>query len=192
MSGVRGTWLVAAVFGTVLATAPLGPAAAAAADPAASAQPRVEELRPRTAGLAPRVAGLKPRVVDLRPKRHRNTLTVGSDVLFAFDSARLSTDAASVLAGVVRDLRTAHARRVVIVGYTDSIGSDAYNQRLSERRARTVLAYLRTHAGGKGVRYAAAGRGEQDPVAANTRPDGSDDPDGRRKNRRVTITYPQK
>lgn len=178
--------LVATVLVSVLTAATAGPAAAAA-DPAASAQPRVEELRPRTADLTPRVAGLKPRVVDLRPKRHRNTLTVGSDVLFAFDSARLSPDAANVLAGVVRDLRTAHAKRVVIVGYTDSIGSDAYNQRLSERRAKSVLAYLK-HTGTTGVRYAAAGRGENDPVAANTRPDGSDDPDGRRKNRRVTIT----
>lgn len=178
MPGMR---LVATAFVTALAAATLGPAAAAA-DPAESAQPRVEELRPRTEDL-------KPRVVDLHPRRHKNTLTVGSDVLFAFDSARLSDDAASILAGVVRDLQKAHAKRVLIVGHTDSIGTDAYNQQLSERRATAVLRHLRNHVGSKGVRYAAAGRGEKDPVAANTKPDGSDNPDGRRKNRRVTIRY---
>ena len=75
-----------------------------------------------------------------------------------------------------------------IDGYTDSKGSPAYNLRLSRRRAaavRTALARLV----GRGVRFQVAGHGEANPVAANFKRDGSDNPRGRAKNRRVTISF---
>jgi outer membrane protein OmpA-like peptidoglycan-associated protein len=75
---------------------------------------------------------------------------------------------------------------VRIEGYTDGKGSDSYNQKLSLRRAESVKKWLETH-GLAGIRFSAAGFGAKNPVAPNTKPDGSDDPEGRQKNRRVEI-----
>jgi outer membrane protein OmpA-like peptidoglycan-associated protein len=77
-------------------------------------------------------------------------------------------------------------RGVSIEGHTDAIGSEAYNQALSERRAESVtreLAYDGVH----GARLATRGFGERYPVAPNTREDGSDNSHGRAKNRRVEV-----
>ena len=74
--------------------------------------------------------------------------------------------------------------RVRVEGHTDSKGSDAYNQRLSQRRAEAVVKYLI----GKGIdpsRLEAVGFGEGRPIAPNQNPDGSDNPTGRAKNRRT-------
>lgn len=144
---------------------------------------------PRVVTLTPRVVKLEKRVVDLRPKKRHKTVTVDADVLFAFDSARLSAGASRVLDEVVETLATRHARSATIVGHTDSVGSASYNQRLSERRARAVRDYLRGRPETARIRYRVVGRGERDPVAPNTQPNGRDDPAGRRKNRRVTIAY---
>jgi outer membrane protein OmpA-like peptidoglycan-associated protein len=67
-------------------------------------------------------------------------------------------------------------------------GSDFYNQRLSDQRAEAVRKWLVSKEGLKGVKFATKGYGVKNPVAPNTRPDGSDNPDGRQKNRRVEIT----
>jgi outer membrane protein OmpA-like peptidoglycan-associated protein len=112
---------------------------------------------------------------------------LAADVLFAFDSARLDSGARSRLEQVSARLRREQPRRVLIVGHTDSRGSDAYNLRLSRRRADAVRAALASRAPGFDVR----GRGEADPVAPNTRPDGSDNPRGRARNRRVEIIFPR-
>ncbi|HLK24527.1 MAG TPA: OmpA family protein, partial [Caulobacteraceae bacterium] len=75
-----------------------------------------------------------------------------------------------------------------VEGHTDAIGSDAYNMTLSEARARTVRDWLSA----RGAIPAATpikGYGKRDPIAPNTRPDGSDDPEGRQKNRRVDILF---
>jgi outer membrane protein OmpA-like peptidoglycan-associated protein len=112
---------------------------------------------------------------------------LAADVLFAFDSARLDAGARNRLDQVSARLRREQPRRVRIVGYTDSKGSDAYNLRLSRRRAEAVHAALASEAPAFDVR----GRGEADPVAPNTRPDGSDNPRGRARNRRVEIIFPR-
>lgn len=142
---------------------------------------------PRIVDLHPRVVTLKPRVIDLRPKHRKHTYTVDADVLFAFDRATLSPDATSVLDEVVRTLDKPGVRKVTVTGYTDSVGSNGYNLSLSRRRAAAVRGYLRGKVGK--LHYTAVGRGEKNPVAANKKPDGSDNPAGRRKNRRVVITY---
>lgn len=75
---------------------------------------------------------------------------------------------------------------VLVEGHTDSIGSEAYNQTLSEGRAGAVKAHLV----GKGVgadRFQTAGRGESDPVAPNTNEDATDNPEGRAMNRRAEL-----
>lgn len=84
---------------------------------------------------------------------------LAADVLFAFDSAQLTRRARAVLdaaADAVRD-----ERRVRVVGHTDPRGTEAYNQRLSERRARVVAQALRRRLGGA-VTLTATGRGERD------------------------------
>jgi len=70
---------------------------------------------------------------------------------------------------------------VRIDGYTDAKGSDPYNQRLSNRRAESVRNWFVSKEGLKDVSFATRGYGAKNPVAPNTKPDGSDDPAGRQK-----------
>ncbi len=78
---------------------------------------------------------------------------------------------------------------VRIEGHTDSKGSDPYNQKLSERRAQAVKTWLTEKEGLRNAEFAIQGFGAKKPVAPNKKPDGSDDPDGRQKNRRVEIIF---
>ncbi|MGI8535586.1 MAG: OmpA family protein [Mycobacteriales bacterium] len=164
----------------------LGVAGAMAQDPSSPATADPRGLPSRVVDLAPRVVDLAPRVVDLAPKRQQDgAIAVNTDVLFAFGSATLSPDASSVLAGLVAKVKAAKGRTVTITGYTDSIGEDAFNLDLSRKRAASVQQFLASKA--PGVMLRSTGKGEADPVAPNT--DGSaDNPDGRRLNRRVTIS----
>jgi len=101
-------------------------------------------------------------------------------VHFEYDSAKLTRKSMFILNGAVRTLK-AHPRiRAEVAAYTDSRGSDSYNQRLSQRRAQSVLDYLVA----KGVtanHLSPKGYGESDPVADNTTDE------GRAKNRRVEL-----
>jgi outer membrane protein OmpA-like peptidoglycan-associated protein len=76
---------------------------------------------------------------------------------------------------------------LLIEGYTDGKGSHDYNIKLSQSRAAAVKKWLVDNAQIKASRIATKGMGESNPVAPNRKPDGSDDPDGRQKNRRVEI-----
>lgn len=76
---------------------------------------------------------------------------------------------------------------MTIVGHTDSRGEDDYNRKLSEDRAESVLDAL-VDAGVKQDRLTAEGKGSTEPVAKNKNSDGSDNPEGRQKNRRVEVT----
>jgi photosystem I P700 chlorophyll a apoprotein A2 len=73
-----------------------------------------------------------------------------------------------------------------VEGHTDAKGPDDYNQTLSEKRARTVKDWLVAR-GAMPADARIQGWGERHPVAPNARPDGSDDPQGRQKNRRVAV-----
>jgi OmpA-OmpF porin, OOP family len=123
-----------------------------------------------------------------RERAGRVSVTVAADVLFAFDRARLTPKAGATierLAGKIRDA----GGPVQVDGYTDSIGSDAYNLGLSRRRAAAVSQALRAELPGR-IRITARGHGEANPVAPNMQ-GGDDNPAGRAKNRRVTISYPK-
>ncbi|MFN2517144.1 MAG: OmpA family protein [Pyrinomonadaceae bacterium] len=74
-----------------------------------------------------------------------------------------------------------------IEGHTGSKGNDAYNQKLSERRTASVKTSFIDKEGLGSVQFTTRGFGAKKPVASNTKPDGSDDPEGRQKNRRVEI-----
>lgn len=117
-------------------------------------------------------------------------VTLAADVLFDFDKAVIRAGAEQTLhdlAQIIRDkVRGPPENQVRIQGYTDALGASAYNQGLSERRAASVKAWL---VGREKLPPAltTAGFGARDPVAPNIRPNGSDDPEGRQRNRRVTV-----
>jgi len=99
---------------------------------------------------------------------------------FAFDSAAVTSAESSVLDVTVEELKASPTNRVRIEGDTDSVGSDAYNQALSERRAESVLAHL-VASGIDADRLEAFGQGERNPLTSN------ETADGRAQNRRVEL-----
>jgi outer membrane protein OmpA-like peptidoglycan-associated protein len=114
-------------------------------------------------------------------------IELASDVLFDFDKDKIRPDASAALHKVADLLREKAVGEVRIEGHTDSKGLDNYNQRLSERRARSVKDWLVRKEGLRKLTFVAQGFGETRPVAPNSNPDGSDEPLGRQKNRRVEI-----
>jgi outer membrane protein OmpA-like peptidoglycan-associated protein len=129
------------------------------------------------------------RVEDLRVKETATEyrIELAADVLFDFDKANIKPEARRVLAKAAEFIRERAVGPVRIEGHTDSKGTDAYNQRLSDRRAAAVKTWLATTGGLAKTTFSTKGFGAKQPVAPNTKPDGSDDPDGRQKNRRVEI-----
>lgn len=109
------------------------------------------------------------------------TLDVPGGVTFAFDSSELNSQFHPVLDKVAATLTEYDKTIIEVAGHTDSVGSDAYNQQLSERRANSVAAYLGSHGVDRG-RMVTIGAGEAHPVASN------DNEEGRAQNRRVEIT----
>jgi outer membrane protein OmpA-like peptidoglycan-associated protein len=120
-------------------------------------------------------------------ERCKQRFLVGSDALFAFDQATLSGDAEITLQALLPLLAKAGKHPTKVDGYTDSKGTPAYNQTLSEKRARVVKEWLVAH-GAVDAGTPIQGWGENHPIAPNNKPDGSDDPAGRQKNRRVAVT----
>lgn len=135
-----------------------------------------------------RVEDIGGEVADLQVKETAMEVRIelAADVLFEFDQATLQPAATATLTKAAAIVRDKAAGTVRIEGHTDSVGNDAYNQKLSERRADSVRQWFVGH-GLAGVKFSSRGFGETKPVASNTRPDGRDDPEGRRKNRRVEI-----
>jgi outer membrane protein OmpA-like peptidoglycan-associated protein len=124
--------------------------------------------------------------------RKQGIVTLNADVLFAFDSAKLSAKAGTLInqARAILTAKADPARPVSVTGYTDSKGDPSYNQRLSQQRANAAAKALR--AGDLGsIQLNVSGRGETDPVAPNST-GGADNPRGRALNRRVEITYAPK
>lgn len=108
------------------------------------------------------------------------TLDDQGQVLFAFDSAELTQGAQQRLQGLLPKLNDPSVTNVKVIGFTDSVGSDSYNQRLSERRASGVAEYLISQ-GLAPNKVTSQGRGESEPVADN------DTDEGRSRNRRVEL-----
>lgn len=115
-------------------------------------------------------------------------LSVMADALFDFNQSSLRPDAVQTLQAALQTIAATPGRPERVEGHTDAIGSDAYNMTLSEARARTVRDWLSAH-GAIPAATPIRGFGKRDPIAPNTRPDGSDDPAGRQKNRRVDILF---
>ncbi|MDQ0464936.1 outer membrane protein OmpA-like peptidoglycan-associated protein [Caulobacter ginsengisoli] len=118
--------------------------------------------------------------VNIRREGQAIILEMPGDVTFAFNKAGIRPRFVPVLNAVVRILNDYPATFVDISGHTDSIGSDAYNQVLSERRADAVADYL-ARGQAMPVRMNVIGEGEREPIASNATIE------GRAANRRVEI-----
>jgi OmpA-OmpF porin, OOP family len=116
-------------------------------------------------------------------------VTLDADVLFGFDEASLGGKAESRIGEAADRIREGEPSSVLVEGHTDSKGPNAYNQRLSERRAEAVANALRDELGDDAPSLETKGFGEAKPVAPNTKEDGSDNPSGRAQNRRVTVRF---
>lgn len=138
--------------------------------------------------LAP--VGKFPTLAALTPDNICGVLvTVESEVLFDFGKSEVRSDAESTLSDVASALNEVKAPKVEVIGHTDSVDSDEFNQKLSEERAKAVVEVLK--GGGATAELVATGKGESQPVAPNTNADGSDNPSGRQLNRRVEIFIPK-
>ena len=156
----------------------------AAEDPAA-----VQDLKVQVLDLVFKVEDLAGKVQDLQLKETDTEIRIelAADVLFDFDKANIRPQAEQALKQVATIIREKAKGAVRIEGHTDSKGSDPYNQKLSVGRANSVKNWLVQKEGLKNVRFSTAGLGAKNPAVSNTKPDGSDDPEGRQKNRRVEI-----
>ena len=114
------------------------------------------------------------------------TFSVAADALFQVKRWTLNPDAGQTMDALGPLFAKAGKHPVRIESFTDSAGSDGYNQMLSEKRAITVRGWLVNH-GFVPEGTPIEGFGQRNPVAPNTKTDGSDNPEGRQKNRRVDI-----
>ena len=162
-----------AIVAKPAAAAP-APAAAPAARPAApaAAAPAAPAAAPAPAAVAPRPAAPPPAAAT--------KVTYAADAFFDFDKSVLKAEGKAKLDDLVGKVKGINLEVIIAVGHTDSVGSDAYNQKLSVKRSDAVKAYLVS----KGIeknRVYTEGKGEKQPVADNKTSA------GRSKNRRVEI-----
>ena len=173
---INKVWLllVAFAFAAGCATEPAQP------EPKPAPPPAPKPAPPPAPKPAPAPAAEKPKPAPEKPKPVAEKVTFAADVLFDFDKSVIKPEGRSKLDDISAKAKGVNLEVVIAIGHADSIGSDAYNQRLSVRRAESVKAYL-VSKGVEANRVYTEGKGEKQPVADNkTR-------DGRAKNRRVEI-----
>ncbi len=120
------------------------------------------------------------------PCQHR--FIVNADTLFEFDQSTLTPYAIDTLNLLIPEIhKLGQNHKIQVEGHTDAIGTDDYNQNLSERRAQRVKNWVMENRIVAPNMVTSTGFGEKQPIAPNTKPDGSDDPKGRQRNRRVEI-----
>jgi OOP family OmpA-OmpF porin len=145
------------------APAPAPSAPAAPGKPAAPATPATPAAKPAPASV-------------------RQAIVIQADALFDFDKSVVRPDGKKNIDDAMAKLAGVDVEMVIATGHTDSVGTDAYNQKLSERRAAAVKEYLVS----KGIpasKITTLGKGESQPVATNKTKE------GRQKNRRVDIEF---
>ena len=132
------------------------------------------------AAAAPGAAPAAPAPAPVAPAATVQKVTYAADAFFDFDKSVLKPEGKAKLDDLSSKVKNINLEVIIAVGHTDSVGSDAYNQKLSVRRAEAVKAYLVS----KGIdksRVYTEGKGEKQPVADNKTAA------GRAKNRRVEI-----
>lgn len=144
-------------------------------------------LKSEVVDLKAASAQIKAAGAEIKESAAEIKISLQGEILFDFDKSDLRPAAESTLAQVAKMIGSYPKAQVLIEGYTDSKGSDSYNAKLSDRRAISVKNWFAKHGVGASSMQT-HGWGPAKPVAPNTKPNGSDDPDGRQKNRRVEIT----
>jgi len=117
-------------------------------------------------------------------KKAKDIIFVLENIYYEFGKAHIRPDAAKELDKLVQLLIDNPEIKIELSSHTDSVDTESYNLDLSQRRANSAVAYMRE----RGIapdRMVPKGYGESKPIARNTNPDGSDNPDGRQKNRRT-------
>jgi OOP family OmpA-OmpF porin len=148
--------------------------------PAAPATPAAPAAPPSPA--APAAPATPAPAARPAPASVKQAVVIQADALFDFDKSVLRPDGKKSIDDALAKLRGVDLELVIATGHTDSVGSDAYNQKLSERRAAAVKEYLVS----KGIpasKVTTIGKGESQPVATNKTAE------GRQKNRRVDIEF---
>jgi outer membrane protein OmpA-like peptidoglycan-associated protein len=152
--------------------------------------PSVLQIRGLEGGIAGQGSGIVATVQEVRQAMQslgaqetalEVRVALPADVLFDFDKADIRSDAAQALAQLATLIRAYPSGRAELEGHTDSKGNDAYNQRLSQRRAESVKRWLVEREEIAADRLSTRGAGESRPVASN------DDEAGRQRNRRVEV-----
>jgi len=158
--------------------------------PAVQAAARAALPHAKIADIVGMTSGIQGVLRDLKAKvsEHEVKIELDADVLFDFDKYNLRPEAADSLHKVGEVAKSYGNSPVLIEGHTDSKGPSPYNRTLSENRAASVKNWLVQNASVSASRITTRGLGETKPIAPNTNPNGTDNPAGRQKNRRVEIT----
>ena len=134
--------------------------------------------------------GIQSVLQDLGAKvtAHEVKIELDADVLFDFDKYNLKPEATESLKKVSQVVQSYAQAPLLIEGHTDGMGTHAHNMKLSDDRAASVKHWLVQNAAVPENRITTRGWGETKPVAPNKNPNGTDNPAGRQKNRRVELT----
>ncbi|MEI4505743.1 OmpA family protein [Sphingopyxis sp. CCNWLW253] len=156
------------------------------------------DAQPTTGGgpgsaMAGTVSDLKGDVsgLNIRVTATATIVDLPADALFEFDRADLTPGAEAELRKAAELIRKAPTGAIEVIGHSDAKGDDAYNLRLSEKRARTVADWFAGQVGVRQRTFRVSGKGETEPIAPNQTADGKDDAAGRARNRRVEVVLPR-
>ncbi|MEU6506908.1 OmpA family protein [Streptomyces sp. NPDC046942] len=140
---------------------------------------------------APKVLDIKSVVEDQSGDERRSdtnadvTFALQAEVLFSKDSANLSDEAKARIATIAEEIKKQNATQIRVFGFTDNLGSTAHGAVLSKQRANAVQAVLDQDLNDPNITFEVRGYGEQFPIADNSTEE------GRRKNRRVEVSFPR-
>jgi outer membrane protein OmpA-like peptidoglycan-associated protein len=140
---------------------------------------------------APKVLDIKSVVEDQSGDERREdtntevTFALQAEVLFGKDSATLNADAKARIAAIADEIKKQHATQVRVFGFTDNLGTHEHGVVLSKQRANAVQAVLDQDLNDPNITFDVRGYAEQYPIADNSTED------GRKKNRRVEVTFPR-
>ncbi|MEU6555979.1 OmpA family protein [Streptomyces sp. NPDC046915] len=166
-------------------------------EPSASAPVKIDptdpDLKlPEGATLAdPKVLDIKSVVEDQSGDERREDtnadvkFALQAEVLFSKDSAKLSGESKARIDAIADEIKKQNATQVRVFGFTDNLGSSAHGDVLSRQRANAVQAVLDQDLNDSNITFEVRGYGEQYPIADNSTEE------GRRKNRRVEVTFPR-
>ncbi|MGW3507215.1 OmpA family protein [Streptomyces sp. NPDC000994] len=192
-----GVMVAANLYGAVAARADSGPSVPPGTEPSASAPVKVDpsdpDLKlPEGATLAAaKVLDIKSVVEEQGGEERREdtntdvTFALQAEVLFAKDSAKLSDRAKARIDTIAQEIKKQKASQVRVFGFTDNLGTHAHGVVLSKQRANAVQDVLSQELNDPNITFDVRGYAEQYPIADNSTED------GRKKNRRVEVTFPR-